>query len=102
MKSRGMIGKTLAGVAIANVVSSLFFDRAKGATTKRLSKRDEEEDHAILQIPLRNFGNQQYTVHIEMAKPAIWFNFTVGITHGYTAVAGVGCNGCSQDPPKVL
>ncbi|KIO18619.1 hypothetical protein M407DRAFT_157504 [Tulasnella calospora MUT 4182] len=24
------------------------------------------------------------------------------MTHGYTAVAGVGCNGCSNDPPKVL
>ncbi|KAG8899956.1 hypothetical protein FRC00_000418, partial [Tulasnella sp. 408] len=106
MKSRGMLAQALAVVAIANVVSGLFFDRAKGATRKRISKRDEDEDeeeeHAILQIPLRNFGNQQYTVHIEMAKPAIWFNFTVGMTHGYTAVAGVGCNGCSQDPPKVL
>ncbi|KAG8899957.1 hypothetical protein FRC00_000419 [Tulasnella sp. 408] len=106
MKSRGMLARALVVVAIANVVSGLFFDRAKGATRKRISKRDEdegeEEEHAILQIPLRNFGNQQYTVHIEMAKPAIWFNFTVGMTHGYTAVAGVGCNGCSQDPPKVL
>ncbi|KAG8962727.1 hypothetical protein FRC00_008887 [Tulasnella sp. 408] len=24
------------------------------------------------------------------------------MTHGYTAVAGIRCNGCSQDPPKVL
>ncbi|KAG8962726.1 hypothetical protein FRC00_008886 [Tulasnella sp. 408] len=100
-----MLGQALAVVAIVNAASGLFFDRAKGATRKRLSKRgddDDEEQRAILQIPLRSFGNQQYTVHIEMAKPAIWFNFTVGMTHGYTAVAGVGCNGCSQDPPKVL
>lgn len=69
MKPRGTLGQALAVLAIANVVSGLFFDRAKGATRKRITKRDEdEEEHAILQIPLRNFGNQQYTVHIEMVR----------------------------------
>ncbi|KAG8897068.1 hypothetical protein FRC00_004865, partial [Tulasnella sp. 408] len=33
---------------------------------KRHDEEEEEEDHAVFQIPLRNLRDQQHTVHIEM------------------------------------
>lgn len=68
MRPTGVLGHALVLVGIAHFASALFFDGAKGASRKKVVKRDADDDEEVLQIPLRNFGNQQYTVHIQMVR----------------------------------
>ncbi len=66
-----LLAKAAAAVQVAHTTatSALFFDHAKH--WKRHD--DGDDDEGVLQIPLRNFGNQQYTIHIEMVRLVTFF-----------------------------
>ncbi|KAG8968635.1 hypothetical protein FRC05_001487 [Tulasnella sp. 425] len=70
------------------------------ATAFRLRPRDGG-GQGVLQVPIRNVHNQMYTVHVEMANPPVWFNFSLALTQAYSAVIGVGCPDCSTDSTQL-
>ncbi|KIO18621.1 hypothetical protein M407DRAFT_31731, partial [Tulasnella calospora MUT 4182] len=82
------------------VLATLLAVHLNFATAFRLRARADGGGQGVLQIPIRNVHNQMYTVHIEMANPPVWFNFSLALTQAYSAVIGVGCPNCSTDPTQ--
>lgn len=83
------------------VLAAVFAVHLNLATAFRLRVRDHQGGpQGVLQIPVRNFNNHMYTVHIEMAHPPVWYNFSLSLTQAYSAVIGVGCSDCSTDPTQ--